>query len=69
MSNTMYRLKTAAFPQDYADIMIEILAITPTNFLSIKAALYDFHFLDDELTDQAMQTIAARIQADESEEA
>jgi hypothetical protein len=63
MSNTTYRLQTAAFPEDYADILMETLAITPDNFLSVKDALYHFRYLDDDQATEAMQRIAARIES------
>jgi hypothetical protein len=69
MSNTTYRLQLAAFPEDYAEILIETLVITPANFLSIKDALYHFRHLDDDQAVEAMQHIAARIETDETREA
>lgn len=57
MSNTADRLYKAAFPDDYADILIETLAITPENVLSIKDALYHFRYLDDDQAAEAMQQI------------
>jgi Mg/Co/Ni transporter MgtE len=61
MSTTSDRLQTAAFPEDYADILIETLAVTPVNFLSVKDALHHFRDLDDDQAAEAMQCIAERI--------
>ena len=61
MSNTADRLYKASFPVDYADILIETLAIAPANFLSIKDALYHFRHLDDGQAVEVMQQIADQI--------
>ena len=61
MSNTTDRLQTAAFPENYADILMETLAITPANFLSVKDALHHFRRLDDGQAAEAMQRMAERI--------
>jgi hypothetical protein len=68
MSNTADRLYKASFPEDYADILMETLAITPANVLSIKDALYHFRYLDDDQAAEAMQQIAARLETNEAEE-
>lgn len=68
MSNTRYRLYAAAFPEEYADILIETLGIVPASFLSIKDALHHFRHLDDDQAAEAMRRIAD-LQADETEEA
>ena len=36
MSTIADRLDTASFPEDYADILIETLAVTAANFLNVK---------------------------------
>ena len=64
MSTTADRLDTACFPEDYAAILIETLAITPANFLSIKDALYHFRHLGDDQAVEAMRHIAERIEPD-----
>ena len=58
MSTTTDRLQTAAFPEDYAKVLIESLAITAANFLSVKDALYHFRSLDDGQAAEAMRAIA-----------
>ena len=57
MSITDYVLDTAAFPEDYAEHLVEILDITRSNFLSIKDALYHFRGLDDDQAAQVMREI------------
>jgi hypothetical protein len=61
MSTTTDRLQTAAFPKDYADILIETLAVTPANFLSVKDALHHFRQLGYAQAGEVMQHIAQRI--------
>jgi hypothetical protein len=68
MSMTDYWLNTAAFPEEYAAVLIETLAIAPANFLSVKDALYHFRGLDDEQAAEAMQAIAERIEPDAASE-
>ena len=68
MSSTYDRLHTAYFPAEYADILMEVLAITPGNFLSVKDALHHFRLLDDDQTVEVMEHIADRIETDEAEE-
>lgn len=65
MSNTTHRLHTAAFPQDYAEILIETLGIGEANFLSVKDALYHFRHLDDDQAAEAMRHIAEMIRKEE----
>jgi hypothetical protein len=59
MSITDYLLNTAAFPDDYAERLIEILDITQSSFLGVKDVLYHFRGLDDdqaaEVTRQIMK--------------
>jgi hypothetical protein len=66
MSITEYRLQTAAFPDDYAEILIETLAIGPANFLSVKDILYHFRHLDDDQAAEVMQRIADLTNTDEA---
>lgn len=61
MSTTHDRLHTAYFPGEYADIVMEVLAIRPANFLSIKDAFYHFRQLDDGQAAEVMEHIADRI--------
>lgn len=67
--STSYQLQTAAFPEDYAAVLIDTLAITPANVLSIKDALYHFRYLDDDQAAEAIQAIADQVETDEAEEA
>jgi hypothetical protein len=69
MSNTADCLYKASFPEVYADILIETLAITPANFLSIKDALYHFRHVDDNQAAETMQHIAEHVETNEAEEA
>ncbi len=67
MSITYDRLHTAYFPSEYADILMEVLAITPVNFLSVKDALHHFRLLNDDQADEAIEQIADCLEADEAE--
>ena len=58
MSNTADRLDTAAFPEDYADILIETLGITAANYLGVKDALNHYRRLDDDEAAEVMRQIA-----------
>jgi hypothetical protein len=58
MSTTADRLDTATFPEDYADILIETLAITAANYLSAKDALDHYRRLDDGQAAEVMRRIA-----------
>ena len=69
MSNTADRLYKAAFPEDYADILIETLAVTPANFLSVKDALYHFRGLDDDQAAEVIETIADQLLTNAADEA
>jgi hypothetical protein len=60
MSTTHDRLDTASFPDEYADILMDVLAIGD-NFLSVKDALYHFRRLNDDQTADVMELIACRI--------
>jgi hypothetical protein len=68
MSTTYDSLDTAAFPADYADILMDVLAITPTNLLSIKDALYHFRRLDDDQAAELIEHIADQFDSDEEHE-
>jgi hypothetical protein len=68
MSITTDRLHTAYFPAEYADILIETLAITPANVLNIKDALYHFRRLDDDQAAEAMEQIADQLETNQTEE-
>jgi hypothetical protein len=61
MSMMTEQLDAAVFPDEYADILIETLTITPKEFLSIKDALWHFRSLDDDQAAEAMQQIADQI--------
>ncbi len=61
MSTTNDRLHTAYFPSEYADILMDVLAITPTNLLNVKDALYHFRQLDDDQAADVIEHIADRI--------
>jgi hypothetical protein len=58
MSTTYDSLETASFPADYADILMDVLAITPANLLSVKDALHHYRRLDDDQATEVMQQIA-----------
>lgn len=58
MSTTADRLDMAAFPGDYADILIETLGITPANYLSVKDALNHYRRLNDDQAAEMMREIA-----------
>ncbi len=58
MSTTHDRLHTAYFPAEYADILKDVLAVTPGNFLNIKDALYHFRRLDDDQAAEVIEAIA-----------
>jgi len=68
MSNTADRLDKASFPDDYADILIETLTITPKAFLSIKDALHHFRDLDDDQAAEAIQAMVEQLEAADAEE-
>lgn len=69
MSNTADCLYKAAFPAEYADILMDVLAIGPLNLLSVKDALYHFRHLDDDQAREAIQAIADQLESDEAGEA
>ncbi len=60
MSITFDRLDTASFPDDYADILMDVLAIGD-NFLSVKDALNHFRELDEDQAAEVIELIADRI--------
>jgi hypothetical protein len=67
MSNTNDRLYAAYFPSEYADILMDVLAIGPDNFLSVKDALYHFRCLDNGQANEVMEHIADRIETNGKE--
>lgn len=68
MSITTDRLHTAAFPEDYAEILIETLGIGDANFLAVKDALHHFRHLDDDRASEAMRHIAGSIRVSGGED-
>jgi hypothetical protein len=58
-----YRLQTVAFPDDYAEILIESLAVTPDNFLDVKDILYHFRDLEDDQAAEVMQVVSETVEA------
>lgn len=68
MSTTADRLDTAAFPEDYADILIETLGIAAGNYLGVKDALDHYRRLDDEQAALVMRRIAEHEDAPPSDE-
>jgi hypothetical protein len=69
MSITYDRLHTAYFPGKYADTLMEVLAITSANFLSVKDALHHFCDLDDDQAHEVIEHIADRLETNEVEDA
>ncbi len=67
MSITYDRLHTAYFPAEYADILMEVLAITPCNLLNVKDALYHFRLLDDDQALEVIEQIVDCLETDEAE--
>lgn len=67
MSTTDYLLNTAAFPEEYAERLIDILAINPNRFLSFKDALYHFRRLDDDQAAEVMQQIVKQLETQEAD--
>lgn len=63
MTITTDRLHAAAFPEDYAEILIETLGIGDANFLAVKDALHHFRQLDCDQAAEAMRHIAGSILA------
>jgi len=64
---TIDRLHTASFPDDYADILMDVLSIGD-NFRSVKDALYHFRSLSDDQSEAVLQLIADRIGIHQEEE-
>jgi hypothetical protein len=60
MGRTHDELERAAFPADYAEILVQALAITPENLLGVKDALHHFRRLDDGQAEQVIE-MAGRI--------
>jgi hypothetical protein len=68
MSTTYDRLQTASFPDEYAEILMDVLIIGD-NFLSVKDALFHFRSLHHAQANEVIQGIADRIGIHASEEA
>jgi hypothetical protein len=68
MSTTADRLDTAAFPDDYADILIETLGIAEANYLNVKDALDHYRRLDDDRAAEVMRRIAEHEDVNPSDE-
>jgi hypothetical protein len=51
-------LITATFPDEYADLLRQTLGIEPSNFLSVKDALFHFRRLDDGQAAEVIRRIA-----------
>jgi hypothetical protein len=60
MSTTYDNLDTASFPDEYADILMDVLTIGD-NLLSVKDALYHFRTLDDGQAAEVIDDLAQRI--------
>ena len=60
MSTTYDNLDAASFPDEYADILMDVLNIGD-NLLSVKDALYHFRTLDKAQADEVIDEIAQRI--------
>jgi hypothetical protein len=63
MSITNDQLETAVFPREYAELLMDLLRVTPASFLGVKDALYHFRNLADEQAAEVIQEIASRIEA------
>lgn len=61
MSTTYDSLDTAGFPADYADILMDVLAITPANLLGVKDALNHFRQLPDDQAAELIEHLAERL--------
>jgi len=68
MSTTHDRLHTAYFPAEYADILMEVLAIAAGNFLNVKDALYHFRSLNDDQAATVLEQIADQIELGDASE-
>jgi hypothetical protein len=60
MSTTYDSLDTASFPDDYGDILMDVLAISPANLLSVKDALNHFRQLPDDQAAELIEHLADR---------
>jgi hypothetical protein len=65
MSMTESRFQTASFPDDYAEILIETLAISSANYLSVKDSLYHFRHLGDDQAHEVMQRVVDLTDSDQ----
>jgi hypothetical protein len=61
MSTTYDSLDTASFPDDYADILMDVLAITSRNLLGVKDALNHFRQLPDDQAVELIEHLAERL--------
>src|SRR6516225_842268 len=61
MSTTYDSLDTASFPDDYADILMHVLAITPANLLGVKDALNHFRQLPDDQAAELIEHLAEQL--------
>ena len=68
MSTTYDRLQTANFPDEYADILMDVLTIGD-NFLGVKDALHQFRRLNDDQVAEVMDHMACRNGINATEEA
>jgi hypothetical protein len=68
MSTTYDRLHNAYFPGEYADILMDVLAITPGNFLGVKDALHHFRILNDDQVTAVLEHIVDRMETEAAEE-
>jgi hypothetical protein len=61
MSTTYDSLDTASFPDDYADVLMDVLAITPANLLGVKDALNHFRQLPDDQAAELIEHLADQL--------
>ena len=61
MSITYDNLDTASFPDDYANILMDVLAITSANLLSVKDALNHFRQLPDDQAAEVIEHLADQL--------
>ena len=65
MSITYDNLEAASFPDDYANILMDVLAINPANLLSVKDALYHFRQLPDDQAAEVIEQLADQLDDDD----
>jgi hypothetical protein len=66
MSTTYDSLEAASFPDDYADILMDVLAITSRNLLSVKDALNHFRQLPDDQAADLIEHLADQLDDDDA---